>query len=160
MTTLLMVECTPLVSVDSVKLSTAAIGSSEYSVDDATAGFIYRENGWDTTMRRTHSITPQPLSIDQARPLWVVDYHAGYNMPELYDKPSTSFSTSSYSTAARRFPQDLEGVCIELVNVKWSRRGTDKSVKSQRTGDASETLFDGGLPPTSIDVLQRYTRAY
>ena len=133
----------PLVSISEVRLSDAIVLAALYKIDDAGAGILFKETGWQSTVLMQTAfeafIPPRP-----GEPDWAVDYVAGYIMP-------------GFSTGVRDLPFDLERACIEIVKTLWHRRKDDPLVKSQRIGDASETLFSAdGFPPPIKRTLDRW----
>jgi hypothetical protein len=147
---ILMLERTPIVSVNQISFDGTTIGSTTYEIDDAKAGFLFREIGWQGTQIWRHDITLQPTH--RTRKKWSVGYTAGY---------ICHASTESDDTT---LPEDIERAATDLVKSWHLSRSENPNIKSQRTGDASESLFDGtnkgegGIPPSVTRLLAHYRR--
>lgn len=136
---------TPIITLTSVKYNGALIDSSEYSIDDANAGVIFRETGWSDTTLWDYNITATPTRWGKR--LWEFDYISGYALPGTED-------------TGAKLPEEVEKACIDIVKSWYLRRDQDPIVMRQRTGDSSETLFDSksAVPPFVNNVLNRYKR--
>ena len=142
-----MLTITPVIAVSAVTLDGSTVSSTSYSIDDANAGFLFRETGWTTTHISASHV--ENVILSQGRRDWSVSYSAGYIMPG--------------STAGQRtLPYDLERACLDLVKQFYFRRGEDPTVKNQRTGETSETLFEDvgryGISPNVRNTLDRWRR--
>lgn len=144
---ILILERTPIVSISEIKFNGTTIGSTTYVIEDAEAGFLYREIGWTNTRIWTSHITAIPTR--HTRHDWEIDYTAGYILPG---------STEGAST----LPKDIERACIDLSKSWFLGKDENPNVKSERTGDASETRYDVsksfGMPPAITSILSRYVR--
>lgn len=149
----LVLERTPVVSITSVALKTSTasstISSTKYDIQDSDAGVIFKEDGWTATTLYILDIERTPTRFGKLD--WTIIYVSGYITP-------------GSTQGDRTLPYDVERACVDIVKSWYLRRSFDPNVKSQRTGDASETLFESqqgtvGIPPSSLSVLDRWKRA-
>ena len=79
--TRLMITRTPVVTVTSVAYNDSTISSSEYVIEDADAGFLYRDDGWYWTVAQdAGALVPRyvpSLGIND----YTVQYTGGYLLP-------------------------------------------------------------------------------
>lgn len=145
---LLILERTPIVSVNAISFDGTTIGSTTFSIEDADAGFLFRDVGWQDTQIWRSDITLQPTH--RFRKKWSVSYTAGY------------ICHASTDTGELNIPDDVERAATDLVKSWYLSREQDSNVKRERTGDASETRFDNkesfGLPPGVMRLLAPYRR--
>ncbi len=144
---ILMLERTPIVSVSQIRHSGTTIGSTTFDIDDADAGLLFREVGWTDTVIYTSFITP--IRTRFAKKNWEIDYTAGYIL-------------HGSTEGDPNIPEDLTRAATDLVKSWYLKRDEDPGVKSERTGDASETRYDvtksHGLPPSIANMLAPYVR--
>jgi len=135
----------PIVSITQVKLDGSTISSTTYSIDDANAGIVFREDRWTNTGITTSFITTRPSG--DGRRDWSIKYVAGYITPG---------STEGESN----LPSDIEFACAEIVKAWYLSRTENANIKRQRVGDASEEKFDitesRGIPPIALSVLDKW----
>jgi len=141
----LILDRTPIVSVTSVAFDGTTIGSTQYTIDDAKAGFLFREAGWTNTDIYGQAILP--YSMGHGRRDWSVVYTAGYIMPG---------STEGQVT----LPADLRRAAKDLCKSWYYQRTDNPNVRRQQTGEANETKYTegSGFPPHVLRVLDQYTR--
>lgn len=144
----MMLERYPIVQIHGIKYDGSTIGSTTFVVEDADRGFLLRQTGWTDTTLYYSNIELNPTR--HGRLLWEVDYTAGYDMPGSTD-------------ALTNLPYDVQRAAIDLTKTYYLQRTEDPGVRSQRTGDASETRYGPAetrfaVPPTVDAVLQRYQR--
>jgi len=110
--TRLMVSRTPVVAVSSIVRDTSTVSSSEYSIENANAGFIYREDGWYYTVTEQSAdlverVMPSLPILD-----YDVTYTGGYLLPEddyVAATLSVLASTDSFNDSASGFPLVVAG---------------------------------------------------
>jgi|TARA_R110000803_G_scaffold210841_1_gene284313 hypothetical protein len=139
---------TPIISVSALSYDGTTIGSTTFEIQDSEAGILRRiDNIWTNSEYRRQNIERYALPSGAGKNNWSVTYVSGYITPG---------STSGQRT----LPFDIERACIETVKSFYLRRGDDPRLKHQRTGDASETLFDTvhGLPATAESILRNWRR--
>lgn len=143
--TRLMLSRTPVTSVAYVEYDGSSVASSEYEIEDADAGFLRREDGWEYTGKWRTWIEGFPTG--EYRNDLKVRYTAGYNMP---------------GSTGRTLPYDLENACVSLIASWYLSQGENPTVQTERTGDASQTKFQSldreGAPASVVRVLERYKR--
>ncbi len=128
--------------------------STEYRVEDAAAGFISRDAGFDWTNDLVESGGRDALGLVSAtlpgreRRPWLVEYVAGYVYPEAATS-DTVYATQATSTA-RTLPYDLEQAVL-LRAARWYERGG--GVTSRRVGDLGVTY---GERDEEERLLDRY----
>lgn len=139
-TALLMLKRTPIVSVASVFLDGEAI--TDYSIEDAVAGFLYREIGWASTRLIGWVLTgyDRPGFIP---PRYTVNYTAGYLMP-ADDMAATTLSASStdnsYNDSASGFPNLAEGDVVTVAGFTTAGNNGQATVVSRT---ASKLVVSG-----------------
>lgn len=145
---------TPIVSITGVSFNGSTVSSTTYTVEDADAGLVFREDGWTSSQIYDYYIERQPTNW--GRKLWSFTYQAGYVTPCM-----------GSSNGDRTLPYDLERACIDLCKWRYNQSGDfNPGIKRQRTGDASEeyfgTLDDSGgfIPPSIKTLLDSYVRVY
>ncbi len=143
----LILERTPIITISAISFDGTTIGSTTFSIEDANAGFLFRNVGWQGTQIWRSDITLQPTH--RTRKKWSVSYTAGY---------VCHGSTQGDAT----LPADIERAATDLVKSWHLSKEQDSNVKRERTGDASETRFDNkesfGLPPGVTRLLAPYRR--
>lgn len=139
----LILNRTPVASVESVTDTGVAVSPSEYVLEDAELGYLRREAGWqsnDLVVPGSTAVDTLPLSGKRSL---LVAYTAGYVTPAQEALPGTP----------RTLPFDLEQACIETVVSLWRRRGSDsRASKEFPTGAA------GLLPDSVLPILENYRR--
>jgi len=142
----LIVSRTPIVSIDTIELDGNTVDSDNYEIEDAGAGFIWNETGWDRTNVLHGPYTPTPKRVGKFD--WSVKYTAGYKMP---------------GEASRNFPYDLEEACIKLVKQDFFERAQNPNISSEEIGDARIDYGVGRYERREkldivSDVLDKYVR--
>lgn len=151
---LLLVSRPPIVSITSIKIDDSSIASTEYSIDDATTGLIYREHGWSPTHLLETSIERTPVPGSE-KPRYEVVYVGGWVLPKdavagVYDLPA-----------------DVEEACIKTAVSIFRRRGSDGTIASESLGDASVSYFGANpssgrmghvIPDDALKLLEPYRR--
>jgi len=149
----LVVSRTPLISITQITDDGTTISSTLYSIDDSDAGIIFKETGWKNTQMAGQNVVQFPLH--EGKRDWSVTYIAGYIMP-------------GSTEGAVTLPYDLERASIDIIKTFYFQASNDPTFKSEKVGDASYTRFsmgetgggsgNGGLPPSSINILNRWKR--
>lgn len=151
-------ENTPLLSISLLKLQDTVISSTNYEIKNDKAGLVQRKYGFDSTLiYRYYNVDGFPLPQNEARDLWSIQYKAGYQMP--------GSTASEVSTAAKPLPKDIQRAAIELVKGTYFNRGWNPLVKSEKTGDSSQTMYTpselmDGVPNNVALVLDNYKRLF
>lgn len=148
-------RCVPLVTVGTVLQDADAV--TDYSIEDADAGSLYRANGWpggcgggwDSVAYSSGYI----LSAYAATLRYTATYIAGYVLP------------GTAGTATSTLPGDVERAAIETVKSWWQQRAShDPSVTRKQAGDVSlsygslSSTAQGGLPPIATQLLRNWVR--
>lgn len=146
---------TPLASITSVVVDDETLDATEYEIEDAAAGLLYRENGWpriDAVV--VGSIARDPIAGTAKRDV-VVTYTGGYVLP-------------NDSSGTRDLPYDVEQACVLTVVSIYRGRGRDRAVASKGTGDASVSYrlpnqiigvgAGGVIPDEAAVLLAKYRR--
>lgn len=137
-------------AIDGTTLSTTL-----YDIKDRDLGIIYGKRPWVGTYNFAQNITATPVGkVDS----YSVNYTAGWVLPSTQSTTSTSYEV-------RTLPYDVEGAAVTLVRSAYFGRDRDPLVKSERTGDSQQILFDvpygvkiiTGLPPSVYRVIDKYT---
>jgi hypothetical protein len=143
----LVLRHSPIVSVTSVALRGDT--ATDYSVDDADDGVLFRENGWEWTigLSRSLGVSPQPGNELNK---WTVVYRAGFIMPGDTDT----------STAAQQMPGDLEQATLETVKY-WFKNRKNQDILSKKVGAlaiqyAPNSPTGAGLPARVEGLLRKW----
>lgn len=152
---LMQLDRYPVKSVVSVSLDGSTIGSTEFSIQDPSAGVLYKEGTWTGTLHWRHNIERFHLSGEEKLD-WLITYRAGYD-------PYDNTTASSLTTASPDVPHDLSFAVRQLASINYYDVGQNPAVRSQRIGEASETRFDisktgSTFPPTIQAILDKYRR--
>lgn len=146
----LVVARTPLVSIQAVKLESAAtIGSTEtidaagYYLENAEAGFIVRKSGWENTAAISAEVQPAFLPGTEER-AYLVSYTGGYILPA--------------AGATRNLPFDLEQAAIMAAVVTYRGRGKYSKLVEETEASDARVFLDYVLPANARQLLNRYRR--
>ena len=152
----LLLEVTPVLSVASVVLGGSALEVSEYKIEDAEAGFLWRDSGWPYT----GSVRPGLLQVDPAvgteKAEITVTYTGGWVTP-------AQAAGTGWAGPPRSLPYDIEHVALETITALYRRGGADRDVVSESLGDYSasyrQDVGAGGMIPAALlpqlDVYRR-----
>lgn len=153
----LVLEVTPVLSVASVVLGDGStVDASEYEIEDAEAGFLWRDGGWPYT----GAVRPGMMQVDPAvgteKAEIAVTYTGGWVTP-------AQAAGTGWAGPARSLPADLEHVALETITSMYRRGGADRDVLSESLGDYSasyrQDVGAGGLIPAALlpqlDVYRR-----
>jgi hypothetical protein len=154
----------PITSVQSVFLlntensTVSATESTNFYVQDRMAGQLFKQDGWDKTSQRALNLVSREVP-DTHRPLWRVNYTAGFTLPRVGIPTQTQAGT---------LPQDIRQAAIESVSLVFHRERRDTSVVRRKIGDVelqygtqSGALAGAsmtGLAPSSEALLQPWKR--
>lgn len=149
---LLGLSRTPIVSITSVTENGVALSASEYSIEDAESGAVYRQDGWGRSgglrMWGTEAYTSGYILPGYQDQRYAVTYTAGYYLP---------------AEAAPTLPGAVEQACLETVKAWYAERTTAGSLVEFQEGDVrlkyaaraapSATL---SLPPAALGLLRNH----
>lgn len=143
----------PIVEVIGVTEDGTAI--TDYSVEDADAGALYRANGWG----RSGGLR-----------MWGTEaYSSGYILPGYQDQRYSATYRAGYALPAEsgaNLPGAVEQACIETVKAWYFARDTDPAVSSVKVGQLSVSYFDksptspSSLPASALGLLRNYYAGY
>lgn len=141
----LMVERTPVESIQSVKLETETIDSTTYRCvgRDAEAGLIFRQALWSNTAALSADVVPRPLPGWEER-AYLVSYTAGYFLPA--------------AGGSRNLPFDLEQAAIISAVATYRGRGKYSKLVEETEGSDAKLWYDYVLPPNARQLLSQYKR--
>ena len=150
----IFLDATPLASITSITDDGATVDSSEYEIEDASAGIVFRSSGWggrDLTVPR--SIVGDVMT-GTGKSWLSITYIGGYVLPN--------------DAGDRDLPYDIEQACILTVTSLFRGRGRDRAVASKATGDASFSFrlpneiigvgAGGVIPDEAVVLLRPYLR--
>lgn len=133
----------PIKSITHIKYRGTSIDPSYYEIEDAMAGFVWRNDShWTDTRELAGGIVRKihgPAIQD-----YEVRYIAGYKLPD---------------DANRDLPYDIERACLELCKLYYFRQKADPMVRRERVGDAFVWYQDSGdrsMPPHIRATLDRW----
>lgn len=138
-TTALFLRYWPVVSVTPVSYGSTAI--TNYRIESAEAGVLYRREGWSLWTG----------SDDE----WTVDYVAGYVLPS---------QVTPVAPLGPTLPDDLERATIETIKVWFHERLVGSRVESKTFGMTGDRIDYGiqasrrGLPALAKDLLCPWRR--
>lgn len=156
----------PIVEVTEVTEDGSAI--TDYSVEDADAGALYRANGWG----RSGGLR-----------MWGTEaYASGYILPGYQDQRYSVTYRAGYLLADAVLPDDLgpdaigpqnlpgavEQACLETIKAWFMSRDVDPSVASVRVGqlsvsyrgESASSTPPGSLPSSALGLLRNYYQGY
>ena len=146
-TPLLVLNRLPIVSITSATNNGSTVSSTAYSVDDADAGILFKNDGWKRATLSLFHVERHPTA--EGKRDWSIQYAAGYVTPEE--------AASTGSTLARTLPFDLERACVDTVKSLYLRRGEDSRIKKQAVDATAETINNNTpLPPSAMRMLERW----
>ena len=135
----------PIKSITSIKFKGTLVDSSVYEIEDAMAGFVWRNDSkWQNTIEVAGGIVNKLYG--PALEYYEVEYVAGYILP-------------GDTTGARDLPYEIERACIELCKLYYYRQKADPMVRRERVGDSFVWYQDSGdrsLPPHIKAILDRW----
>ena len=132
----LILSRTPIISITHVKLDGTEVDSANYTIENADAGFIFREKSWSDTQLYTGDYVMRPSRFGKYD--YEVKYEAGYVMP---DESGTTL------------PHDLQKACIDIVKSKYLSRQDHPNIAREEIGDASVWYARGRYDYQSIENL-------
>lgn len=140
------VSITPIIEVTEISIDGVVLATTDYEIDDANAGTIYRENGWESKSTFLPGIMNRPVPNSQQANIQIT-YDGGYILP---------------GDTGRTLPYDIERANFQIVKHLFQSRFRDMSVKSEKVDDIySVTYGDGAvadLPQIAMDLLNRWKR--
>lgn len=154
---LLGLSCVPIVSVTEVLEDGVVVVSSQYSIEDAEAGALYRQQGWTRSggqrMWGTEALSSGYILPGLSTLRYTITYVAGWFLP-----PETSPT----------LPGGIEQACLDTVkqwynDVAGSGSGelAAMQVGQLRVQYRQSPSTSGGaasLPPSALDALRQYRR--
>jgi hypothetical protein len=146
----------PITTIHSILEDSATVDASEYSIEDAEAGAVYRANGWG----RTGGLR-----------MWGTEaYSSGYILPGMGTQRYTVTYTAGYVLPGQSnptLPGAVEQACLETVKSWWFTRDSDPNITSLKADDIAityaraQTAADAGsLPTVALGYLRNYRRVY
>lgn len=144
----LVVGLTPVVSVASIVLGDGTVVPvSEYEVEDADNGFIWRDACWPWTAGIHGGLLYSDPAVGTEKADIVATYTGGWVTP-------AQAATIGWSGPARSLPDDLEHACVETAVSVYRRGGADRDVQSESLGDYSVSyrgeVSAGGIVPAAV----------
>jgi hypothetical protein len=155
----LLLSLTPIISIASVTLDGGTVvTATDYSVEDADAGFLYRLGGWPLTGIVRPGLLYSELQPGQERKAITVVYAGGWVTP-------AQAAGSSWAGPARSLPFDVEEATVQTAVALYHRGGTDQGVASESLGDYSVSyrgpnslIGVAGVPDGAAALLEPYVR--
>lgn len=133
------------------------VDPSLYSIDDATAGILYRADGWSG--QPAYPTPTNAAFFNDRQPIetrYTITYDAGYDDP-----------SGNAGNPASTVPDDLERACIDTVKELWFAATRDPRLRAVDVAGVAREEFwvggladgsDGGLSAKTIGLLGPYTR--
>lgn len=144
----------PIVAITSIAVDGTTVTSTEYSIYDANAGLVYREDGWLWSANYQPGIVYERNPGTEKKNITVV-YGGGWVTPG---------QNSLDNTQVRTLPYDIEQATIDTCVALYRNRGRDWNVSSETLGGASITYSgantaigrgEGGIIPDAAVALLR-----
>ena len=154
-TQFIILSRTPLDSISAIKFDDTALDSDSYEIHDAKAGMLYASGGFVWTTSRANSAAADPFP-GYERKSFEATYDGGYITPA---------QATADPALTRDLPYDLEDACVQLVTLRYRKKGTDPTIKSEKSlswaasyavPDAASQPF--GIPVSVASVLDGYAR--
>jgi len=143
---ILLLERTPIVTITTITDNGTAIGSTEYFIEDADVGTLFRQVGWRKD-KFYHPNTIDLFPTSWAKHNWSVTYCGGFVLPEQ----------SSTDGDDPNLPADLTRICLDLARFHYLNKDADLTVRLERTGDAWITRF-GCKESQETEILRCHLR--
>lgn len=135
----LVLARTPIESVTSITLDGVTIDASEYYVEDAGAGFVFRSNScWDWTQP---SAGQRGYVAEEKK--YLVTYVGGYYLP---------------GSAQRNLPYAIEQAFVVAVVSMFRSKGKYQQLEAETVDGATRPWFDFVLPPNAKQLLDAHKR--
>lgn len=155
---LLGLSRTPIVEVTEVTEDGTAI--TDYSVEDAEAGALYRQVGWGRSgglrMWGTEAFSSGYILPGYQDQRYSVTYRAGYLLP-------SDVNPFILPAEPQNLPGAVEQACIETVKAWYFARDTDPALSSVQSGQLRVTYraeqtqtAPGSLPASALGLLRNY----
>ena len=145
----LLLSRTPVVSIASITIDELGlIDPSEYVIDNALAGIVYRDRNWPWSAQLRPDLNFQR------------DQQPGTEKKNTTVVYAGGYVTGPQATAQlpRTLPSDLERACVITV-VSYYREATrDPNIKQETVGKASRTYVGVDLPEQAQELASRYVR--
>ena len=156
----LLLNVTPILTIASITLPDGSlVDPSEYMVEDADAGMVYRAAGWPFTGQLHGGLLYVDPVSGSERPSISVVYAGGWVTPA---------QAATTPGLPRSLPYDLEEAVIMTVVARYRGGGVDPNVASESLGDYSvsyrnpNTLIGVGgggiIPDAAARILDSYAR--
>lgn len=142
--TLLRLSRRPVVSIASVAINGTA--TTDYTLEDAARGLLYRSTGWPWQPARMPSLSFSVVPGTEA-PDVVVTYNGGFVTPA---------QVAAGTFATRTLPYDLEDAVVQLVMTRWRNRGRDMRVVAESYGEGGFTFGGSAIPIEILGILDGY----
>lgn len=161
-TVILHVPKTPLLSIASIVFdpddANDTVAATEYRIDNAQQGRIYRENGWLWTVAFGEAILTHPLPGTEES-LFRVTYAGGFKTANQVGTNPPGLGV----TGPRTLPYDLEDACITLAALRYRWAARDPAVNSERLlswgASYNSDRGAGSIVPRDVaGVLDGYAR--
>lgn len=150
----------PVKEVEEIRLNGVAIPASDFSLEDAAAGTLYRRVGFPS--ERPSAVWVGRTPIDEwGKEIWAVDYVGGYVLPSQEGEggdPSYAAPTATETL----LPFDLELAAVDLAIYLYNGRGAATNVTSERLGDwaVSYDATRSAIPPEISKRIEHYRRVW
>lgn len=142
----ILVSITPIIEIDSITIDGVALADTDYEIDDAASGTIYRENGWESKSTFLPGIMNRPIPNSQQANIEVT-YDGGYILPGV---------------TGRTLPYDIERANFQIVKHLYQSRFRDMSIVSEKADDIYQVTYGDGakadIPQVAQDLLNRWRR--
>jgi hypothetical protein len=126
---------------DSTSTDTATeLCSTDYRLEDADAGFISRDAGFEWTAGERYYMGKTVVANSELRP-WRIEYIAGWTTGMSTGDAFWTTCGGSTSTGPT-IPADLEQAAI-LKAIEWVKSGPGAGIASESVGDLSVTYQSG-----------------
>lgn len=152
---------TPVKQIDEIREDTAVVVSTDYSLESAEEGRIYRDSGFPHRQPGTTNIVTTRIN-DRGEEVWAIDYVGGYVLPSQ-DGSGGDPNYSAPVSGETLLPVGLEFACIDLaIYLNDRKEGQATDAVSERLGDWAATYGTdrGSIPKTIQKRLDSFRRIW
>lgn len=121
----------PVTLITEVKFDGTVITATEYSIQNANAGLVFRSLEWASTLQVVQNITRTNIPGSEKK-LWSFKYVGGFNLPD---------------NASPNLPGVWERLCIDMVKLRFFMRKKNPALTAETLADHSETFGGTGNSP-------------
>jgi hypothetical protein len=154
----LVLGLTPVGAIASIVLGDGStVTASEYTLEDAQAGLVYRTGCWPWTGLVRPGLLYSDPAMGTEKAEITVTYAGGWVTP-------AQAGSNGWTGPAQSLPADIEEAAVQTVVGLYRRGGLDPSIASEGLGDysvsyrAEDPSLGSALPARALQLLAPYRR--